>query len=657
MAEIRGTVQRGQQLDRRILAGSTIEQPEPLTLCAGPLTLLFDGSGLRYVRLGERELVRRIYFAVRDANWGTVPDQISDVRTEAQADSFRLEFDVENRQGEIDFAWHGTITGSTEGRIVFEASGIANTSFRKNRIGFCVLHPLACAGMPVEIRHDNGTTRRTEFPRYIAAANPFLNVIGMRHEGQPGIEVELTFEGDVFETEDQRNWIDASYKTFCTPLSRPFPVEVAAGQRINQRIAIELKGTAPRPIAARPVASGVTLELAAKTVGPLPKLGFVIGTEGEPLSREHIDLLRHLKPAHLRCDLRLNENFAPQLNHATELIRALNTDTALELALFTSVDRGRELNDLLALVDQWKVPIVRWIVFPETGWCTTHGLAQVVGRAIRKHHPAAVIGGGTPANFRELNVAPPPAENLDFVTWSLNPQVHATDNASIVETLAAHAATVESARQLCGNLPVVVGPVSLKMQVNPYATSPWPPPLSPGQLLPQVDVRQMSLLGAGWTIGSIKHLAEYGVQAATYYEMVGWKGLMERESGSSLPDQFPSRPGGVFPLYHVFADLAEFVSAQVLHIRSSNPLTVDALAVTRDRQTRILIANFTSSHQTASLPVTASSANVRFLDERNVLAAMNSPAAFRDSGDVVEVIHGRLTVNLLPYAVARIDLG
>jgi hypothetical protein len=325
--------------------------------------------------------------------------------------------------------------------------------------------------------------------------------------------------------------------------------------------------------------------------------------------------------------------------------------------LFTSVEHRRELNDLLALVDQLKITVARWILFPETGWCTTRELARTVGSAIRLNHPSAVIGGGTPANFRELNAAPPPTEDLDFVTWSLNPQVHASDNASIVETLAAHDATIESGRRLCDNRPVVIGPVAFKMQVNPYATGPWPPPLPRGQLPPQVDVRQLSLLGAGWTVGSIKHLAECGVHAATYFETIGWKGLMEREAGSSLPEQFPSQQGSVFPLYHVFADLADFAIGEVLPIRSSNPLSVDALAVARFGQIRILIANFTNQPQMATLPVTSPLAKIRLLDERNVITAMNSPEAFRGSGgDSVAATDGRLTVNLLPFAVARIDL-
>jgi D-apionolactonase len=40
--------------------------------------------------------------------------------------------------------------------------------------------------------------------------------------------------------EDQRNWTDASFKTYSTPLELPFPVEVAAGERIFQRVVLSI---------------------------------------------------------------------------------------------------------------------------------------------------------------------------------------------------------------------------------------------------------------------------------------------------------------------------------------------------------------------------------------------------------------------------------
>jgi hypothetical protein len=638
-----------------LLDGSRGEQTAPLVLSAGPLSLRFEDGGLRYVRYGELEVVRRVYCAVRDENWGTVPDKIENLRADVREDSFRLEFDVENRQAEIDFVWRGTITGEATGRIVFEMDGIAKRAFRKNRIGFCILHPMELAGTNVEVFHVNGSTQRAEFPRYICAESPFLNVVGMQHPIEPGVDIALSFEGDVFETEDQRNWIDASFKTFCTPLERPFPVEIRTGERIFQRVVIELRGQ-PRPtIAATYSAGAVTLELSSQTIGPLPQIGFSLPLDQEPLTSIEIQRLLPLKPAHLRCEMSLSGEFSPALQRATDAAKKL--ETALELALFVGPMVERELDRLIETVNQLQPPIVRWTFFPADGWCTTRELAEFAASQLRRHDPTIPIGGGTPANFRELNCQRPPSDALDFITWSMTPQIHAFDNASIVETSAAQAATVESARQFAGGRPLVVGPITFKMQVNPYATGSWPPSLAPGQLPSQVDLRQMSLLGAGWTLASLKYLAESQIHAATYYDLVGWKGLMEREAGSPLPALFPSPPRSVFPLYHVFADLAELTAARVLPVWSSAPLCIDCLAVQSGSLTRLLVANLTEASQTMSLPVMSKSARIRMLDQHNVLLAMTDPEAYRMSEIPLQPPAADcLRIDLLPYALACIDL-
>ena len=91
----------------------------------------------------------------------------------------------------------------------------------------------------------------------------------------------------------------------------------------------------------------------------------------------------------------------------------------------------------------------------------------------------------------------------------------------------------------------------------------------------------LSLLGAAWTLGSIKQLAEAGAASATYYETTGWCGVMQAESGV------------VYPVYHVLADVGEFADAEVLPVRSSNKLRVDGLALQTGDRRRILAANLT----------------------------------------------------------------
>ena len=51
-------------------------------------------------------------------------------------------------------------------------------------------------------------------------------------------------EGDAFEMEDQRNWADASFKTYVRPLSKPRPYVIAKGAADRQRITVSVEGKA-----------------------------------------------------------------------------------------------------------------------------------------------------------------------------------------------------------------------------------------------------------------------------------------------------------------------------------------------------------------------------------------------------------------------------
>jgi hypothetical protein len=648
-----------------LLDGSRTSPEEPLLLRAGPLKLRFESGGLRYIRLGERELVRRIYSAVRDANWGTVPDRLSKLTTRVCEDSFEIEFDAHNCQGEIDFAWHGTIRGTSSGRIEFAMEGGANTTFSKNRIGFCVLHPMQLAGSPVQVQHADGSSEHTVFPDLIAAQNPFHEVVALRHPAAGGGDLRISFEGDLFETEDQRNWIDASFKTFCTPLSRPFPAQVCAGDRIAQRVVLELLPSPPvslpRQFARAQPSRDVTLDFGAKAIGPLPQIGFGLSPDAPHLTAAQVERLRQLKPQHLRCELNCPGGGCKAFDAAAAIASQL--DSKLEIALFLGEHAENEFCHLLESIQRRRASVARWMLFPLGRWNTTAEVLHKYAPILRECIASIPIGGGTPANFCELNRCRPPSELLDFVTWSFHPQEHASDNASLAETLAAQAATVQTARHFAAGRSFAVGPITLKKRVNPYATGPWPPEPAPGALPCQVDARQASLFGAGWTLGSLKYLAESGVHSATYYELLGWKGLMEREGGSPLPQLFSSLPGGVFPLYHVFADLAEWPGAQVLGVQSSDPLAVEALALASDslgesppRIDCLLIASLSGEPQRVSAQILATSARVRLLSEDTVLESMATPENYRASAwHSCSIASGRFEIDLPPFALARVD--
>lgn len=650
--------------------GKAVAAPDPMPLRAGPLSLVYENGDLRYIKLGAQEILRRVYVAVRDRNWGTVANQFSDVQMVVNEDSFQISYTVENQQGELDFRWQGVIHGDNQGTITFRLDGEAHTTFLRNRIGFCLLHPMTVAGVSARIEHVDGNAEASAFPVQIAPqlvvngeikpVSPFNEMQAVAHEVLPGLWAEVRFAGDIFELEDQRNWTDASYKTYSTPLRLPFPAQVQQGTKITQTVTLKLIDERPattdqRPItsqAGQPVAFAFTPGVQARA---LPHLGLGVASHGQPLNQTEVVRLQALALAHLRVDLKLGEpDYAAKLQQATAEARAL--PASLEIALQLTDAAAQELAALADLIQTIKPPVVRWLVFHEREKTTSELWVQLARQALASYDPNALIGAGTNVYFTELNRSRPPVHALDVVAYSLNPQVHAFDNNSLSETLAAQAATVASARQFCGDLPLAISPVTLQPRFNPNATGPEPE-LGPGELPPQVDVRQMALFGAGWTLGSLKYLAESGVNSITYYETTGWRGVMEVENGAPVPEKFRSIPGGVFPLYHVLADVGEFTGGEVLPTITSEPLRVAGLALRKGGRIAVMLANLTNQPQTVTVDDLGNQVRVRMLDATNAEAAMRAPETFRrQTGELRSTVNGLLEVSLLPYAVVRLEL-
>jgi len=647
------------------------DEPLPVRreLRAGPLSLIYEMGDLRTVKLGDHEVIRRIYVAIRDRNWGTVPPVLSNLQMDIGDASFRISYDVQNKEGDIDFSWKGSITGDPQGRIIFSMDGIAHSTFLRNRIGFCVLHPAACAGTRCVIEHVDGINEQATLPVYVVPhqpVQPFAEMQAISHEVAPGVWAEVRYSGDIFEMEDQRNWTDASFKTFSTPLRIPYPAEVKAGTRIKQSVTLKVNDERTagggRSLAAQPAAhAGLRVTLgSSSSAKPLPPIGLAVASQNDELNERELARLKALHLHHLRVDLRLAEPDYPALLRRAA-IESGALGVPLEVALLLSDQADAELQRLMPVLDE-SIPFVdTWLIYPTRELFWGGSPTEQVVTLARKHLPGylsrARMGAGTNADLIFLQRNPPPLSLLDLVTFSITPQIHAFDNASIVETLGAQAIAVETARRIAGELPVAVSQVTLKPRFNAYATGPEPV-IPPGQFPPSVDVRQMSLLAAGWTVGSIKYLVAGGASSITYYETTGWRGVMEKEAGSPLPETFHSFPGCVFPLYHVLADVGEYAGGQMLPLVSSDTLKVDGLALQRDGKTRVLLANLSPQLQQVSVQDLGQRARVRHLDETSAERAMRSPREFRATESwIVQDCEreGALGLKLLPYAVVCID--
>jgi hypothetical protein len=220
---------------------------------------------------------------------------------------------------------------------------------------------------------------------------------------------------------------------------------------------------------------------------------------------------------------------------------------------------------------------------------------------------AGRIGRGEDTNFTELNRNRPDPADIHVVSYGLNPQIHAFDNASMVETLEIQGVTVRSARQFVGQLPLLISPITLKPQMVNQAPA-------TGELPPQVDPRQPSQFAAAWTVGSIKYLAESGAESLTYFETVGWLGIMEAEAGTPLPSKFPSRPSQVFPIYYVLHELSPLAGGYVHATTSTQPMSVIGFAVEKERDRRMVLANLTAVDQTTTVQGFGPRVEIRRLD-------------------------------------------
>ena len=645
----------------RYLTGRARPLPDPILLRAGPVTAQLDGADLRHVRAGDAELVQRVYVAVRDAPWNTIPATYDEWSLEQGSDSFIVTFRATHRHESIDFAWRGTITGAADGAIRYEIDGVCRGVFQYSKIGFNVHHALdGSVGRPYRAQTERGELRGVlpeaiEPQRIVGATlsgmfDPYSEIA---IEVVDGLDAVVALEGDLLELQDHRNWTDANFKSYATPLALGFPFESLDGQRIRQVLSIGFRGRVPPARAAGPVEVAVG-GIAAER---LPHIGFGQPSHGGRLSRSEGSRIALLRPAHLRVDVRLTEPGLESLALAAADARMVGA--ALELAVFADDDSGDGLATLAARLVAERVRIARVLVYlAREGFSSVQGVTPAsVVRLVRERLEAVTgpvpFAGGTNQNFSDLNRDRPTDPAFDGICFSISPTVHAADDASIVENLAAQGEVVRFCRTFAGGRPISVSPVTIATRFGPYPAG----PSGPDDLPATVDVRQTSLLGAAWTLGSFASLAGAATDTVTWYETTGWRGVVERDDGS--PDaRFASRPGDVFPMWHVFADVAEHREGRVLDARSGDPLRVVALALEGDAGVRLMVANVSPQEDRVivrGLP--SGEGRLLVLDLTTVERAMRDPLAFRADDRPLNVPGPGLALDLGPYAVARIDVS
>jgi hypothetical protein len=634
--------------------------PQVMTCRAGLLDVEFENGDLRYVHLGNRELIRRVYVAIRDANWNTIPAHISDLAIETAADRFHIRFAAFHQARELAFRWQATITGQSDGTIDYRMQGIAESAFRYCRIGFCVLHPIAgIAGCAYQVQTPDGQRSGLlperiepqriengfEVPLFPACSSLTIHL-------QDGMAVTTDFTGDLFEMEDQRNWTDTSFKTYCTPLSLGYPHSASVGQVFNQSVTIKVVGSASTqlPVSVHDHSAGMLdLTFAESPAHPLPAIGFGLPSHDQPVTAQEAERLAQAAPDHLTLALDLH---APDWERRLEQAADLTTKVGagLELALFVSEDTTEALPKLAARLRRLSVPRV-FIFHPREAPYTTTSQRWIdlVRQQWAADLPSIPLYGGTTGNFAEINRKRPNQGAFDGLVYTINPQVHGFDERTLVENLNAQGDTLLTARSFFGDLPIAVSAVTLRPPFNQAALEPEAAPEA-GTLPASVDPRQMSLFCAAWTVGSLRALITAGANALTYYETTGWRGLMETAQGSPLMNQFRSFPEMIFPVYWVFAFLGGHKDCVLVPGRTTTPLLLDGFALHGSARQALVAANLQPRPQVVRLQgLPEGTARLQRLNDSTFAVAAAVPDTFRALSQPLETQHGQARLVLEAY--------
>ena len=637
-------------VSRLVRLFGTDEAPTPMRrLRAGALSADFDRGNLRYVRWNDTEVVRGIAFVVRDSAWGTYDPQLDLLEFREERDRFSVTYAASCAGQDGDLLFRATISGSAAGIVTFEATGGSEAGFATNRTGFVVLHPLeGTVGRELIVTHASGGTSTTVFPIHVQPRQPVLDIREMAHEPLPGLRVSVCMDGDVFEMEDQRNWTDASFKTYSRPLARGFPYRIEPGETVAQKVTVHIDATA---FAAPERGTGPATVVVGGNGGMVPRVGLFLPLDTAADVRQVLGRVAALRPSYLlaRIDLR-RDDVAQQWRDASQIAADIGCPLHLEAVIPGSLP-GAELVPLIkSVADGPGEPDSVFVVparlsrgGPPRALLPDEADLGAILAAARAAFPYASIGTGVASGFAEINRnRPPPA--ADFVTHSTRATIHAADDISVMETLEALPHLFRSLRAFAGEVPYRLNSATIGLPDDAKAAKQVLPPSDRRIATAAHDPRQRGLFAAAFALGYVSIAARHGVEALSLAAPVGPFGIFHSPADPSIPGNF--RAGEAYPLAVVVAGVSELAGLPRVNTTVSRSTLIAALAAERAGGTVLWLANLGLD------PVTVSVTGRSF---SSILIIDAAGLAVNRADKIAENHFAGDVIKLDSYAVCRLD--
>ncbi len=486
------------------------------------------------------------------------------------------------------------IVGTGE-RLEFAAEAVAESGFETNRCGFCILHPIVgIAGTSVVVEHVDGSIEETTFPDLIEPWQPFKDMRAITHTVQPGVSAECRMEGDTFEMEDQRNWSDASYKTYVRPLALPWPYRIAANEPVRQKTTLIIGDS--RALGSSPVrtsAGAVKLEPGTRS-GVMPAIGLIVTPEEAEATLAAQELLADIAPQELlfHLDPSRDHDVIEALTHFAAVAAVHTGRTTLEIALpckhapaseTAEIARQMQIAGFRPDAIMVSPSVDRQSTPPGSKWPDCPPLEEVYAAA-HAAFPGVRIGGGMLSYFTELNRKPVPAERLAFVSHCTNPIVHAADDLSVMQTLEALPFITRSVRARYGNKPYRIGPSTIAMRQNPYGSRTMENPSGGRIPMANRDPRHNGRFAEAFVLGYAIQVLDADLECLTLSALTGPFGLV-------AGGREPSVVGSTRPLFNSVRTLAALAGAPWRACRSSSPSDVLAFLAEPNSGAKLCMVN------------------------------------------------------------------
>lgn len=562
------------------------EEPVPTlqVFTAGALSCEFEGGAVKCVRWRGTEVLRGVAYLLRDGDWGTAPARLDALRVDETPQRFVVQFMLRMTIAHAELAAQARIEGHADGRFAFEADAVAQAALSSSRCGFVVLHPAACAGLALEVEHTDGRVESTLFPEAISPGQPVFDIRALSWAPAPGLRATCRLTADLpgrpdekFEMEDQRNWSDASFKTYVGSLLDPWPYTVPTGVPHRQAVRLVLQeATVVAPaVTARAAPAPLQWRDAAGLV--MPPLGVGVPHLDAPPDVGERTAVERLRPAWLVVQLDLGRADAAA-HLASSAALAARSGALVQLDVIcpddATADRCAAMvlqacrAAALAPAALRLCPRAYLKSYQPTGRWPDVAPLDHYAQAARAAFPAARIGGGMLTNFTELNRRRQGRDAIDFIGHSSCPIVHAADDRSVMETLEALPAMARTVRGIWPGLGWRIGPLALAAARNPYGSAPASNPGWRRLPLADRDPRHHGRFGAAWCAAQAAVLAPLGVELLALLDSHGPSGPMP---------EGPDRNRVVVPAWSVLRTLASW-RGQPLVIADGAPPGVCLLA-------------------------------------------------------------------------------